>query len=649
MLGRLQSLIEHPHVVRYICVVALLLTLPSISDQWVFDDYVLGVQVRNPGELPGLTAGLWGDLFTFTSGQPARNRSLMAQGVLLPFWTDPQHLNAFLRPLSSWTHWLDFTWFPDSARLMHVHSWLWFLLLLWVTRNCYREIAESGHNRTGETTNRTYAAWAVTVPFALFAIDDVHGATLSWISNRNALVALCCALPALTAHARAVRRGGTLRLWIGPLWFALGLAAGETAIGVLGYLAAHALVLERDSWGRRALRLIPYGLCLVLWRVIYRSANLGSYGSGGYHDPVREPGDFLIALAQNLPILIGSQLTFPYADAAFWGPPSGVTALAVLSVVLLAIVLASALPALRSDRLARFYALGALLAAVPVSASVPGQRLLLVVSIGGAGFVARWLYHLLRPLVVPSQTRAHLDDADRSPSPDRPPNPGPGYCTSSEEGHAAHLLSRRALLVAAALLLIHGPAAASALPVASRSMTWVGQLSDHITQPLPQDDSVRDRTFVIVNAPFDVMASYEQARRAYLGIPRPAHLYWLSSASSPLQVVRKDERSLVITPEEGFLWSPQERHYRRELADLAPGSSIVLPNLTAQVLSRGESGRPSSIRFEFPTSLESDELMFFIYEDGRYVPWKPPRCGRGQHFRQQSFFTRLIEQVVARD
>src|SRR4029453_4870479 len=46
-------------------------------------------------------------------------------------------------------------------------------------------------------------------------------------------------------------------------------------------------------------------------------------------------------------------------------------------------------PLARRDRLARFWAFGMLLATVPVSATVPGDRLLTFAGIGAAGLLAQ--------------------------------------------------------------------------------------------------------------------------------------------------------------------------------------------------------------------------------------------------------------------
>lgn len=592
----------HPLLGRCCLIAALVLTLPSLSDQWVFDDHVLALNARGDGEVAGLRTGPLGELFTFTTGHPDQTRALMAEGALMPWWSDEHHKNAFLRPLSSLSHRLDFYLWPHSAFLMHVHSWLWFAVLLLVAQVHYRAL-------NGRTP--TIHPLFLSLPFVIFALDESHGATLSWISNRNALIATACALHGVTQHHRFCEGQSRRAGWLGPLWFALGIAGGEMATCMLGYLLAHALLLEQDSYRKRLVRLLPYGLLIALWRVAYRVFELGSHGSDGYHDPLREPLAYTLGLLRNLPILLGAQFSVPYADLAFWGPPTAVPWLWSLSLLVLAGSLVLLWPALRSQRQARYYALGTALSALPVCASVPGQRLLLPLSIGAAGLLAHGAATLYRELQARPKAR----------------------------------LPQLALLL---ILAVHIPAAAIALPFSARSMTWVGGWVDGTAASLPRAPGTTGQTWVIICTPFNIMASYLQAQRAHLDQPRPAHLYWLATASSTTTVRRIGPRSVLVESERGFLYTPQERHYRRNPTPLAAGSPtalVRLPQLTAEVLASSPDGRPTQVRFEFPVPLEDSSLAFFTYRNGHYEPWnlQPAR------FSAADFFDGLATHVATSD
>ena len=609
-LDGLRRLIEHPRLPHIALAGSMLLTAPSLLAPLALDDFVLGLLSRGGGGITGFEGRHPLSLFTFTTGDPVSNRALMAEGALLPWWTDPAHLNAFFRPLSSLTHRLDFSLFPASPFLMHLHSLAWFFAALLAAQGVYRSVHAGGLNQ------RRLAGLAL----LLFAWDDPHGATLGWVSNRNALVAAALALPALVGHRRlvaamahrspdvATRAVTSFNFWVGPACFAAGLSASEFAVGVLGYLLAHALCLEQDRLVLRLARLLPYAIVLAAWRGIYRVLDLGSRGSGAYHDPLREPLAFMAAAARNIPILLGAQHGPPYADLAFWAPPEHWPALLLLSLTLLTAVVALAWPVLRDQAPARFYALGSLLAAIPVSASLPGERLLLLVGIGGSGLAALIIDHY----------RARARGA------------------------------RLARGVLFGFVGLHMVAAPLALPIWSLSMGLVGHAVRSAEQRLPRTPSVADQTFILVNAPFDIMASFIQPARAYRGTPRPRHLHWLATASSPITVSRTGRRKLLVTSERGLLHSPQQRHYRRDPSGLSAGARVELPAMTAKVLASDPRGGPTRVEFTFKVALASPELSLFVWRDGRFAPFVPPPPGQSVRLPAQDFFQTVLRSTWTR-
>jgi hypothetical protein len=267
---------------------------------------------------------------------------------------------------------------------MHAHSLLWFAALLLVVAHVYVRFSPGPEQRV-----------AAMLAFAIFALDDAHGMTVGWVANRNALISATLALPALAAHHRWLALGFRPGAWLGPLCFALGLCAGETAVAVLGYLAAYTLFLDRAPIARRVLHVLPYAVLLVLWRALFGLLELGSAGSGGYHDPGREPLAFALALVERLPVLLGSQLALPLADVWFWGAPELQRAVWVLCAAGALFVLGLGHALLSHDREARFWTAGMVLSSCAIAASVPGERLLLVPGVGGAALVARVILALL--------------------------------------------------------------------------------------------------------------------------------------------------------------------------------------------------------------------------------------------------------------
>jgi hypothetical protein len=590
-----RRLLLAPRAHVWLTLAALVLCAPALGAGMVLDDHVLRVLARGEDGLAGARANpLF--LFTFTNGRPADNLALMDKGALLPWYGDPLHRNAFLRPLSSLTHLLDFALDADAAWLMHLHSLAWFAVLLFVVAHVYRVLAGG----------LAVAALA----FALFALDDAHGMTVTWIANRNALISAALALPALSAHHRWLAHGWRPGAWLGPLCFALGLCAGETAVAVFGYVLAYALALDRAPLWQRARHALPYLLLLGLWRTVWAAFDLGSFGSGAYHDPGQEPLGYALALVKHLPVLLSAQLALPFADNWFWGPPDGQLAIWLISAACTLGFAAVGHALLRHDAEARFWMIGMVLSACAVAASIPGERLLLVPGVGGAVVIAKLLAAL---------RRYARGLAEVEPNPPR-----------SKRVIARSLMG--------ALVLLHLVVAPLLLPIRALGMGVLRSALDRAEASLPGAPEIAQRTVIVLDAPFDLMCSYVQPSRQARGLPRPAHVHWLAVASSPLELRVLDAHALEVRPARGFLLTGPEQHYRGDPSGLPAGARVELTEMRVEVLDVSADRRPASARFTFREPLSSPRYLFVRYQDGRFVPWQPPPPGTTLQLPQADFF-----------
>jgi hypothetical protein len=315
------------------------------------------------------------NVFSFLDGDEKLIRRALEEGRIL-WWTHPKLKLAFLRPVSSVTHWLDFRIWPDQPWLMHVQSLLWFAGAIAAAALFYRRLL--------------VPAWVAGLAALLFAVDDAHGMPAVWLANRNANIGVLFGLIALIAHDRWRRDGWRPGALIAPLALLLGLLAGEIALAAGGYLLAYALFLDTDNWRGRLASLVPGGLVGSLWWVTYRVMGYGASGSGVYIDPGASPGEFVHAVIDRAPMLF----------AGLWGIPSGLghflsqSAAHVLWLVAVGLIVAVTfllLPILRRDRAARFFALGMVLSLVPACATFPDDRLLYFASFGGMGLMAQFL------------------------------------------------------------------------------------------------------------------------------------------------------------------------------------------------------------------------------------------------------------------
>ena len=181
----------HKKLVIILPILAMLLALPSLWIGFGLDDWNQREFLLENHDLASLPKVMM-ELFVFLDGDPQRTQGLMDVGIL-PWWAlDTVHV-AFWRPLSAFTHWLDHVLWPGTPWLMHLHSLLWFGLVIVLVTLLYQRLM-------GATLTAGLAA-------LLYAVDDAHGFAVAWIANRNILLATCFGALTLLAYDRW-RRGG---------------------------------------------------------------------------------------------------------------------------------------------------------------------------------------------------------------------------------------------------------------------------------------------------------------------------------------------------------------------------------------------------------------------------------------------------------
>jgi hypothetical protein len=575
LLSALTAWLSRRRALAGVTLVALVLAAPSVTTGFVADDDVQQIIARGEGAALGLPSSRL-ELFTFVSGDPARTRRLVDAG-LLPWSTDLTARLAFFRPLSSLTHVADAIVAPGSAVVAHLHNLLWFALALAAVAFVYRALLGPGV--------------VSGLAFLLYAIDDAHGPAVGWIANRNALVALALGLPSLALHHLWRRDGARWAALAAPAALGLGLLGGEAGVGALGYLAAYALHVERGPARARLATLLPAALVVAVWLAAHHALGYGASGSGVYLDPVREPGDFAAAVATRMPFLLAGQLAGPWSDFAelyFHLSPSLWVVMLVVAAAAGAGVAALARPVVARDAktapMARMFATGLVLAAVPVCATFPADRLLTGVGVGGMGLVAMIL----------------TDGARRT--------------------------SRAARVGVGALVTIHLLLAPPLALLRSRSMATVdrplARASETLARAVPDLDGA---TVALLSTPSDAFAAYLQYRRAARREPRPARLVALYAGGRAVTITRVDERTLRVRPERGFFEAISERMVRSPRRWPRVGERLSSATVTVEITAALPDGRPAEARFVFSRPLE--ELRWARWTDEGYVAAAPPAVG----------------------
>jgi len=560
-----------------LCVaLAIILSLPSLWTGFCLDDHFFRLVFKGAPGLHGVQISKF-DTFSFNNGDPEQTRLRMELGVL-PWWAIPDARFAFFRPLTSLSHYLDWRIWGDSAWPMHLHNILLYGLLVAAVSLLYRRLMAP--------------PWLAIFAALLYAIDDAHSIPVGWLSNRNALLAALFGVLTLILHdVGRTNRSLPARIFA-PVMLVVGLLSGEAAVAVGAYLFAYAIFRDPAGKVRGMLALAPYLVVVVVWRMIYNRLGYGVVGSALYLDPGADPVRFAQSVVQHLPMLMLGQFALP--DPSFWvGLPAvwqwGWVGLALA--VMLAIGWA-VWPLVRTDRMTRFWLVGTVLAAVPACATVPQNRMLIFVGIGGAALVAQFL-------------RSVVEQA--------PP-------LWANRGRRA---------VALALVVIHIVLAPVFLALGSVSMAVPERELREMAASLPMDPAIRDKTVIVLSAPSDLVSMFLPAMRSSLGEPVPGRLFLLSAGLDPVTVERRDDRTLVLTPARGFLTKPwaQICHDPRQFP-MEQGDQVTLKGMQVEVLEVNNEGRPTRVAFRFDQSLGSARYLCYTWRDGHYVAVSLPEPGQ---------------------
>jgi hypothetical protein len=156
-------------------------------------------------------------------------------------------------------------------------------------------------------------------------------------------------------------------------------------------------------------------------------------------------------------------------------------------------------------------------------------------------------------------------------------------------------------------------------------MVAVGRVLDRADATLPTDPS---RTVIIATTPSDALVGYIPITRRSRDLPCPAHLYWLATATTPVTLERLDERTLRVTPHDGYLRHEIDQMTRSARArQFAVGDRVELTRVTIEVEALTPDGRPLSVLAHFATALEDASLTWLRWEGHGYVAYQPPPVG----------------------
>ena len=596
MARRLTPWLQHRRLPGLMAALTVLLTLPALAIGWNVDDWVHQALIqRKLPELMGSQPLL--DMFRFMDGDAGHTAFLRDLGVLS--WWAPDTLRAsFWRPITVLTHLLDDALLPGQAWFAHAHSIAWGAALVAVATVLFRRLHGPG----------LIAGLAA----LLYAVDDARAISVGWVANRNALVATVFGLLAIAAHHRWRRDGWRAGAVVGPLLLLTGLLSAEAALAATAYLFAYALYLDSGTWRARMTTLLPYAGTVIGWRMVYNALGYGASGSGLYLDPAREPLRYASAALGRLPVLLGSQWSnVPSVPYNFASPPVA-TAWALGALLGLALLTWVFRHLLRSSPTARFYGLGMVLAALPVCATMPTNRLLTFVGFGGAGLLSQWL---VGQGVLADRATADGHAAD-------------GHAA---DGHAADHQAQnpqaRQPWLARAMVVLHLGVSPLALAGGIAALPVLLQPVFHAcADALPDEPALADQTIIFVNSN-DLCTTEIHFMRAVRGQQRPRRVRLLTSALYDIEVHGVDQRTIEVRPEGGWHSNPADSLLRSGDDPLPVGAHVTLAGLDIEIMAHNAAGFVSAARFRFDVPLSDPSLRWLATRKMEPTPFTPPAAG----------------------
>lgn len=545
------ALVESPRAPLILAAVAFGLSLPSLA---------LGLQLDDRNYLRLLAAGR--TPFALLQESPSAVAALKAEGAFA-WWSGPNLSIHFVRPVSALTHWVEARLWPGAPWLMHLTNCIVYAALVWIAALTYRAIVGS--------TSRKVAV----VASLMFCVDDSHAQSVGWIASRHVVLATLFAILALYCHVLWRRQGENVYLFASLASHALALCCSECGTTALAYLVAYAIVLEPGRLLTRIGTIAPHLAIGAIWLSSYAAVGGGVHDAGWFRDPLHAPFDLLVSGIADLPIWLISHLGGDSAGFTLIMPMWLARVLGLLFLVPLLMLLVVPLQWFVE---ARFFALGLVLACIPLLATIPQDRLLIGASFGGFG----WIGCLM----------------------------GGVKATDTKPIRGGAVALRLPHLIGAVLGFI--PTLDTAAPL------------EHATQELVHAVPAESRETIAVNVPAEWLGVAAYSTRK----DNRAPLHQLYAGFSKLSAKRVDARTLELSVEDGsWCERPLGRMYAALRSMPEPGETRVAGDIHATVVTVDSHGLPTRVRFVFPDALDAPGRTWLVWKDKKPERWKPPAVG----------------------
>lgn len=502
------------------------------------------------------------------------NRGALLDRGVIPWWSEPNLVTRFLRPLPSVLVWLDHRLFGYGALGPHALSFLWWVAAVMAAHVLYR------------TTLGTGTALAAT---AVFALSPTLAIPLVWAANRNVIVTLTFGAIALALYARwREERRPVLGVATAAAFVATALT-GEYALCFIGYLIAFEMCRRADRPLRRLIGALPAVVPLVVYAVTRATLGYGARASGFYRDPIADGGAFAEALPRTFSVLMAASWLGVDVMSA-WLASHSFRALLIIGGGVLAV--GSVWTAQRSRSMAdsgggAWLACGSVLALLPLAATEPSRRLLGVTALGVSGSVSVVLANGIR-----------------------------------RNG----LTLRRVAVIGAAAVAVFIHLAAAPFQTRRLSLDAVEDMVENLARfdTVPRQTRSIDTTFVIrANNGLTVLSAPYLLREE-----APKHWWILSHTFEQATAVRISPRSIEVMHDTVPLFPIGPTGIVRT-TPFTVGDVTQLAGLRATVLRVDQLGRPLAVRYDFDRDIDSSDVAWISEGRSGFVDVVPPPVGFG--------------------
>ena len=597
-----KRLLEHRQLAVWLTVGAILVMLPALKMGLVADDLPQRVIALRPDQLPPQihevgnpadSGSLRIVLRDFFFNMEPEKMALMKHYGVFPWWTPADMKLGLWRPVTAFTHWVDYRFFPDSPVVMHAENIAWFAAIVFLLTILYRKLMGPG--------------WVAGLAALMFLLDGNTYFPVAFVANRGFIMSLFFGLMCLYEHQQW--RSGKARsgLVLSLLFLALAVFANEGGVSSFAFILAYALVLETGSWRKRVLTVLPAVLVIVLWRVVYTLDGHGIFHVGAYIDPSTEPLQFARVVGTRALVLLTGEIPLLSPDILVAVNPALLPPVTLFYCVLAVAAMLVFLPWVRRDRMAAFWFAAMVLAVIPAATVMPVGKNLGFVSVGGCGLIASFTAGVMTRRLPASMSYRIL------------------------AGTACVLL-----------LLVHIPGAIAGRVLA---VEGTGFALKGLTAFSRIDNSpdVENKNVVVINAPCYFALAYAPAYKVYHHEPLPKTMRTLVPGCTGYDVERTDDRTLVIQARGTDIFSCDEVgrfHFAyafrtANLAIAAPkckqGDLYEVGGLSVEVLKVDPENLPIRVAFRFDTSLDSADFhwLWFDWQTITYQPFKIPAIGQG--------------------